>query len=423
MTSPTAQHDGATPDGQPAAEPRRRLATPAFAAALAASFATLTSFYLLLSALPAHLLAAGADPLVPGLVTGGAMLAGVLSEIGATGFMARIGVRRTFALGAAALGSSALLVLIDGPVALIACCAIRGLGFGLTVVASGTILMGLVPPERRGEGVGVFGFVASAPAITALPVGVWAADRWGIGVVGIAAAASALIAIAPALWRSSTSAPASFRAPQHAASGLGLRKAARQGHLVRPALVFAASTIAAGVVVTFLPALSASLAAPGLFLQALTAAVSRWQSGRLGDRVGHARMLPYALLVSAAGLALSLLPQPGALLFGMALFGVGFGAVQTATLSLMADRVPPDGHGAVSAMWNLAYDLGYAAGPLAGGAVAVVLGYPAAFAIVSVVVLLALPVVGYDRAVTRRGRAVRASRGAVSQPSDPSIHL
>lgn len=375
-----------------------RLATPAFVAALTASFATLTSFYLLLSALPAHLLAAGADPLVPGLVTGGAMLAGVASEMGATGFIARIGARRTFALGALALGGSALFVLIDGPAALILCCLVRGLGFGLTVVASGTILMGLVPPERRGEGVGVFGFVASAPAVIALPLGVWAADRWGIGPVGIATAVIGVVAIVPALWRHQVTTPAPVPPPALARSShaLGLRRAIRRGGLVRPALIFAASTVAAGVVVTFLPALSPSFAAPCLLVQALASAVARWLSGQLGDRLGHSRMLSPALVLAAAGLGLALLPQPAALLIGMALFGVGFGATQTATLSMMANRVPTEGHGAVSALWNLAYDLGYSVGPLAAGAAAAALGFPAAFAIVGAVALLAVPLVRYD---------------------------
>jgi MFS family permease len=171
---------------------------------------------------------------------------------------------------------------------------------------------------------------------------------------------------------------------------------------VRPAFIFAASTVAAGVVVTFLPALTLSLAAPCLLVQAVASAVSRWWSGRIGDRLGHSRILAPALVLAGVGLALVLWPHPVALLSGMALFGVGFGATQTATLSLMADRVPPEGHGAVSALWNLAYDVGYSVGPLAGGLVAAALGFPAAFAIVAGVVVFAVPLVCYDSVITKR---------------------
>ncbi len=43
----------------------------------------------------------------------------------------------------------------------------------------------------------------------------------------------------------------------------------------------------------------------------------------------------------------------------MAAFGTGFGICQTSTLALMMDRVPASGYGMVSALWNMAYDVGY----------------------------------------------------------------
>jgi MFS family permease len=406
---------------------RPRLATRGFLAALAASFGTLTSFYLLLSALPAHLLAEGADPVLPGMLTGGTMLAGVATELAAAGLIARIGAHRTFALGAAALGASALLVLVDSLGALVACCIIRGLGFGLTVVASGTILIGLVPPERRGEGVGVFGFVASAPAIAALPLGVWIVrSGGGIGVVGVAAAASALLAIVPLLGamrggRATAARAVPSAAPGAAAPGAeaaagargaapdavpdapagGIRTAARDGALVRPAVAFAATTIAAGAVVTFLPAIAAPVAAAGLLVQALTSAVTRGLAGRIGDRVGHSRLLVPSLVLIAAGLVLSVFPSAVAAIAGMAVFGIGFGATQTATFTLMAERVTESGHASISALWNLAYDLGYGIGPIGVSILALATGLPIAFALSGALVLLAVPLVVLDRQVAR----------------------
>ena len=391
--------------------PRPRLATRGFLAALAASFGTLTSFYLLLSALPAHLLAEGADPVLPGMLTGGTMLAGVATELAAAGLISRLGAHRTFALGAAALGVSALLVIFDSLGALVACCIIRGLGFGLTVVASGTILIGLVPPERRGEGVGVFGFVASAPAIAALPLGVWIVrSGGGIGVVGVAAAASSLVAIVPLLgaMRRGRETVARVAGVAGAAPGVvpdapasGIRSAAGDGALVRPAVAFAATTIAAGAVVTFLPAIAAPVAAAGLLVQALTSAVTRGLAGRIGDRVGHSRILVPSLVLIAVGLVISVFPSGVAAIAGMAVFGIGFGATQTATFTLMAERVTESGHASISALWNLAYDLGYGIGPIGVSILAVATGLPIAFALSGALVLLAIPLVVLDRAVAR----------------------
>ena len=57
------------------------------------------------------------------------------------------------------------------------------------------------------------------------------------------------------------------------------------------------------------------------------------------------------------------LASPAAVIAGMCLFGIGFGISQNATFALMIDRMPPSGLGTASALWNLAYDAGYGAGP------------------------------------------------------------
>jgi len=85
------------------------------------------------------------------------------------------------------------------------------------------------------------------------------------------------------------------------------------------------------------------------------------------------------------------LASPGAVIAGMCLFGTGFGICQNATFALMIDRMPPAGLGTASALWNLAYDAGYGAGPALFGLVVSHTGYPAAFALTAVVMLAALP--------------------------------
>ena len=76
---------------------------------------------------------------------------------------------------------------------------------------------------------------------------------------------------------------------------------------------------------------------------------------------------------------------------GMCLFGAGFGIMQNAALALMMDRMPPAGLGTASALWNLAYDSGYGAGPAAFGLVVGRTGYPVGFGLTAALMLLALP--------------------------------
>jgi hypothetical protein len=62
------------------------------------------------------------------------------------------------------------------------------------------------------------------------------------------------------------------------------------------------------------------------------------------------------------------------------LFGIGFGIRQNVTLALMVDRAPFSGYGWASALWHLAYDAGYGAGPAVFGVFVACNCYTAAFA-------------------------------------------
>jgi len=155
------------------------------------------------------------------------------------------------------------------------------------------------------------------------------------------------------------------------------------------------------VVVSFLPlatGVSRNVAAIGLLAQALTATLGNWWAGRYGDRRGHARLLVPGLAIAAAGLAAMIWPAvPAVVIAGMCLFGAGFGMLQNATFVLMIDRMPASGLGTASALWSLAYDAGYGAGPAVFGLAVGHTGYPAAFAMTGVLMLAALPAARRER--------------------------
>ena len=413
------------------------LVTRPFALACGAALANLTAFYLPLSVVPARAVAAGAPDGAAGLVTAALMLGGVLAECVAPRLMARFGDRAVLATGLLLLGGAALLLVpaVDVVLAVLVC-GLRGLGFGFAVVVTGALVTRHVPAERRGEGLALAGVAACVPAVAALPAGVWLADACGADVVFVVAALVALVgALAPlALGRGAGSARSSAESAAAAASGRGVGPS-RSGHgagvgrrsggqgcgalrshggrsrgvggrpaaggLValarvpvqrRSAVLFAATTVAAGIVVAYLPlAATGPAVALGLFVQALAATAARYGAGRWGDRHGHARLVGPGLAACGLGMVLLLgVDQPAVLLAAMAVFGTGFGVAQSATYAVMVERAPAGGDGAVSALWNLAYDLGYGMGPLAFAAVVGASGYPAAFALTGLVVLAGL---------------------------------
>jgi MFS family permease len=162
-----------------------------------------------------------------------------------------------------------------------------------------------------------------------------------------------------------------------------------------PTLVFAAVTVAAGISVTFLPLAVASdkqsMVATALLLQAIAAPLARWLAGRYADRIGPAKLLAPALMFAATGAAaLVFLPSTVAILIGSTCFGIGFGAAQNLTLTLMYNRVDRSRYGQVSALWNLAYDGGWGLGAMIFGGIVAGTGYPTAFALTAAVVALAV---------------------------------
>ena len=185
--------------GRPA--PRARLVSGRLALLLMSSFGALTSFYLLLSVTPMYAVSAGAGSAWAGLVTGSLMLATVLAEFASSRLMRRYGSRMVFAVGALLLGGPALALLAPhSVVAIVAVSIARGIGFGLNTVVIGALVATALPPERRGEGIGLAGVVSCVPAIVALPSGVWLAENTGYAVVIVLTAASALAPLVAVPW-------------------------------------------------------------------------------------------------------------------------------------------------------------------------------------------------------------------------------
>jgi MFS family permease len=377
-----------------AAVPARLLSVP-LAVTFLAEFTSLTSFFLLLSVLP-MLAAGGGGSSAAGLITGSLLLGTVLAEAAAAVAIRRFGYRMVLAAGAVLLGAPALAMLAREPQAvMMGVSLVRGLGFGLCGVATGALTAKLLPPGRRGEGLGLLGIVSGVPAIVALPVGILLAGHRLAAAAAAMAAVAGLLPLVAIRWL-----PGEREArPARARRMPGTRTSGwMTGAGLRLPLIFAAATIAAGVLDSFLPlvkGIPSNLCSAALLVQAVTATLSRWKAGRYGDRHGHTRLLIPALVVAALGMAaMIMLGSPVVLFASMVLFGAGFGVIENATLALLIEQLP---EAKASALWNLAYDAGYGAGPAVFGLICLRTGYPAAFALTGALILAVVPVALRER--------------------------
>ena len=221
-------------------------------------------------------------------------------------------------------------------------------------------------------------------------------DRFGFGVAFVAGGLAPLLGLAAIpIIRSSASA-----AQDLAESGVGIFSAFKRGPLLRISLIFTASTMAAGVVLTFLP-----LAAPGsglfsavggLLIFGITTTVARWWAGRFGDRRDPHLLLVPDILACALGMICLPLGGP-ALLVGAALFGTGFGLLQNATLILTMKRVSESEHAMGSTLWNIAFDAGTGLGAFLFGFIIPLTGFFWAFSLAGGLVAASIVLVYFDR--------------------------
>lgn len=370
--------------------PRQRIVTRPIAMLLIASVGAMSALYLLMPVVPLYAAGTGAGGVGAGLATGALMLGTVLTEFAVAWLLARLGYRTLVGLGVLLLGIPALLLAAHPPlIVVLVICLVRGAGLGIVVVCGAALIGDLVPAERRGEGLGLYGLAVGVPSIACLPAGLWLEDRFGFTPVFLLGAGLALVVLAAVIGLPAKSA----QQEQHGS----ILAALRDTDLARPAFIFATITMASGILLTFLP-LAAGSAAMALLVQSCAAPLARWCAGWYGDRYDEGGLLLPSVLSAAVGTALMVfVPHQGALLAGMVLFGLGFGAAQNVTLSLMFSRASRGDFGQVSVVWNLAYDAGIGIGAIGFGLLVHPLGYPTAFALTAAVLFVALIPAFMDR--------------------------
>jgi predicted MFS family arabinose efflux permease len=107
-------------------------------------------------------------------------------------------------------------------------------------------------------------------------------------------------------------------------------------------------------------------------------------------------LVPGILLTAAGTALLAASASPVLVLVGATAFGLGFGALQNATLTVMYARTTEGEYGVVSAIWNAAYDGGMAVGALVVGAASALTGLGPAFLVVGAIVAGTLAIARRD---------------------------
>ena len=266
---------------------------------------------------------------------------------------------------------------------------LHGVIFAVATTTAAALAALILPPSRKGEGIGYFALSTNLAMVVGPMVGLLIMEHFSSTALFTALSILAALSIVMSTMRL----PDAVILPQGARRRLSVQTFIERRALA-PALIAGILFFAYGSVLTFIPLYTRSLglsAETSLFYACYAGAilVTRPFVGRIFDRMGPDYTVYPGVLLFAVGMALlgSITGLTG--LIGAALLlGAGFGAVTPALQTLAVRSVPASRAGVATAtyFWSLDISVGLAAAGL--GIVAVTYGYAFTYRIVDVVVII-----------------------------------
>lgn len=362
-----------------------RLWTKPFILMSAGMLFLFTGFYLLLPTLPLFIKQMGGNEAEVGLAAGAFMLSAVIIRPIVGGLLDRFG-RRPFIIWGLLLFALAMYMYdwVGGIVVLMGLRILHGMTWAVSTTAVFTAVTDIIPPARRGEGMGWFSTAMTLAMAVGPMLGVWVIQSLSYN--ALFQFACALSAVALLL---------TFGAKVPFRQQTGERRIEFYEPSVLPvaASVFFL-TIAYGGITTFVPLFANSIQVnSGAFFlaYAATLALIRPIAGKLSDRHGETFVIVPGLAVTiSALLVLSISTGLFGVLVSAVLFGVGFGTAQPALQAATIRLARPDRKGVANASLLTATDLGIGLGAILLGWVSQYTSYQVLFTVGAASVAMSL---------------------------------
>jgi MFS family permease len=332
-----------------------------------------------------------------GIIMGSFSLASVLCRPWISEMIDRIGRKRCFTLGTLIMSLAPLVYLgisgdlrdIYGLVLLVR--VIHGVGLAICSTAVFTYVADIIPAHRLNEGLGIFG----VSGLIGLAFGPVAAElvirQWGFSIYFLVASLLGTIALVCHLHLKESF---TTRKREPAPSFFRLLERGKLLLVASLAALFGISMAATGgFVAPFAREQQLHFIALYYIAYSAAAVLTRLGGARLGDRVGERRILPYAVMLVAAGLLL-MASLNGNLILVLAglLSGCGHGFLYPSLNALAIRGEPMPIRGKVTGIFTGSIDAGVFAGSIFLGYVGDWLGFRALFFTAGVAMLLGLAI-------------------------------
>ncbi|MHA6260760.1 MFS transporter [Sporosarcina sp. CAU 1771] len=359
-------------------------------------FLMIVMYMLIVTIVPFAVDEYGASSSMAGLVSGIFIIGTLAARIVTGRFIASVGSRKILFVGLLiSIGATALYFAAHTLPLLLLVRFIHGIGLGVASTATGTMIAQIIPPSRRGEGIGYFSLSSVLATAIGPFLGIYLSQHINFSWLFYLSLVLSIIGLIMFFFVEKQ--PIEERIAQGTSekSPRGL-----SNYIEKSAIPIAVITLLAGAgysgVLSFLSfyAIEANFvdAASFFFLiYAIAVLFSRPFSGKLLDRKGGTFVIVPSLILFAGGLLLLSQTQTGfVLLVSGALIGLGFGNFQSCAQAISLNGVPPHRMGVATSTFYIFLDFGFGFGPYFLGNIAAAYGYRNLYVILAGLIVFAL---------------------------------
>ncbi|MBL3642667.1 MFS transporter [Bacillus sp. RHFB] len=372
---------------------RTRLWTKDFVIVSSINFFITLIFYLLMVTLAIYAVnELDASTSEAGLISGIFIIGTLIGRLFIGRFIDSFGRKKTLFIGLIFFTLTTILYFVDlGIGFLLVNRLIHGMAMGMASTATGTIVAQIIPPTRKGEGIGYYSMSATLATAIGPFIGLYMAQHTSFQFIFSFCLALGIISLITAFFLYVPALKVTAKVTESKGFKLSnfIEPKALPISIITLLLAFCYSSVLSFISFYAIEIDLVNTASFFFVVYAVAVLLSRPFSGPLMDRKGSNFIMYPAFIIFGVGLLLlSMTTNSFTLLAAGFLIGLGFGNMQSSSQAIAVKLTPPHRMGMATSTFFIMLDAGLGFGPYILGFIIPVTGYSTLYVILGVVVIL-----------------------------------
>ncbi|MGE7595900.1 MFS transporter [Peribacillus frigoritolerans] len=372
---------------------RTRLWTKDFVIVSSINFFITLIFYLLMVTLAIYAVnELDASTSEAGLISGIFIIGTLIGRLFIGRFIDSIGRKKTLFIGLIFFTLTTILYFVDlGIGFLLVNRLIHGMAMGMASTATGTIVAQIIPPTRKGEGIGYYSMSATLATAIGPFIGLFMAQHTSFQIIFSFCLALGVISLITAFYLYVPALKVTAKVTESKGFKLSnfIEPKALPISIITLLLAFCYSSVLSFISFYAIEIDLVNTASFFFVVYAVAVLISRPFSGPLMDRKGSNFIMYPAFIIFGVGLLLlSMTTNSFTLLAAGFLIGLGFGNMQSSSQAIAVKLTPPHRMGMATSTFFIMLDAGLGFGPYILGFIIPITGYSTLYVILGVLVIL-----------------------------------